>query len=227
MALILSIETSTTVCSVALHSNGNLVGLKELHLDKSHSEYLIPIIKDLLAYCGKHQNDLEAIAISKGPGSYTGLRIGASTAKGLCYALNIPLIAISTLRGMAKQIRIPINENTLLCPMLDARRMEVYASLYNYEYQNVLSVQPVIIDESSFNDYFNDHKLIFFGNGSEKCKGVLNKKAVFIDKIFPSATTIGELAIEKYLGQYFEDIAYFEPFYLKEFQTTTPRKKPF
>lgn len=227
MALILSIETATSVCSVALHSDGNLVALKELHLDKSHSEHLIPIIKDLLTNCGKHQNDLEAIALSKGPGSYTGLRIGSSTAKGLCYALSIPLIAIPTLDGMAKRVRIPINESTLLCPMLDARRMEVYAALYNCKCQNILSVRPVIIDESSFDEYFSTSKMIFFGNGAEKCKGIINKKAVFIDKIVPSATTIGELAIEKYHSKEFENIAYFEPFYLKEFQTTKPKVKLF
>jgi len=227
MALILSIETSTPFCSVALHNNDQLIGLKEQLLDKSHSEYLVPIIQEVVSSSGENQKNIDAIALSMGPGSYTGLRIGSSTAKGLCYALNIPLIAISTLEGLAKQVSEKANINTILCPMLDARRMEVYTAFYDHKFQNKFPVQPVIINESSFEEYFKTYDLILFGSGAQKCKGVINKNATYIDEVFPTATTIGELAIEKFKEKRFEDIAYFEPFYLKEFQTTTPKAKPF
>lgn len=227
MALILSVDTSTTVCSVALHSSGNLLAIKELHLDKSHSEFLVPIIKDVLISCGYKTSDLNAIAFSHGPGSYTGLRIGSSTVKGLCYAHSIPLITVSTLQAMAYQINGLLIKETLLCPMLDARRMEVYAALFDPNFKKVMDVQPVIIDESSFGEYFETNQIIFFGNGADKCKDVLSKKAIFIDDIHPSAVTVGKLAHKKYLNEEFEDVAYFEPFYMKEFRPTTPRVKSF
>ena len=227
MALILSVETATKVCSVALHDSGYIVAIKELHLDKSHAEFLVPIIKDVVLSSGLKMSELKAIAFSEGPGSYTGLRIGSSTVKGLCYALDIPLISVPTLEAMANQIHGSITQDVLLCPMLDARRMEVYSALYDSQYQNVMAVQPVIIAEDSFAQNFEESQIVFFGNGAAKCKGVINDKAIYIDNIHPSAKSVGVLGYEKYLNNDFEDVAYFEPFYLKEFRPTTPKMKSF
>lgn len=227
MALILSVETATKVCSVALHDQGNIIAIKELHLDKSHAEFLVPIIKDIIHSAGLKMSDLKAIAFSEGPGSYTGLRIGSSTVKGLCYAMGIPLISVPTLEAMVNQIKGPLTQNVLLCPMLDARRMEVYSALYDRHYQNVMPVQPVIIDVDSFSQYFNENQIVFFGNGAVKCKGVINDKAIYLENIHPSATSVGILGYAKYLNNDFEDVAYFEPFYLKEFRPTTPKMKSF
>lgn len=225
MALILSIETSTTVCSVALHDKDKLIKLQELNFDKSHSKHLIPLIQELFLESGRGLNELNAVALSKGPGSYTGLRIGSSTAKGLCYALDIPLIAVSTLEAMAIQIASKTGDRSdLFCPMIDARRMEVFTGIYDFRGVNVLPVQPIIIENDAFADFFNTNvKLHLFGNGADKCKGIVNDDAIFIDDINPSAESIGQLAFKKFLIKEFENAAYFEPFYLKEFYTTAKR----
>ena len=222
--LILSIETATPVCSVALHSEGNLLGEFRLLRDKSHSGKLAVIIDQLVKNSGYSLSDLSAVALSEGPGSYTGLRIGASTAKGLCYGLNAKLIAINSLTAMAAQVKNYISENDLLVPMFDARRMEVYAQVLTKELKVIKDTAPVVIDHESFSDLLSTNSIFIFGDGAEKCKGVITHcNALFIDEITPSASTIGKLAFEKFLKNEFVDVAYFEPFYLKEYKAGTPK----
>lgn len=223
--MILSIETSTKVCSVALHQSGELVAESTLYVDKSHSEKLALLIKDLLSYAEIETNDLIAVAIASGPGSYTGLRIGTSTAKGLCYALDIPLIAVSTLEAMAYGVAKSITEHILLCPMLDARRMEVYTMLLDKELGVLQPTEAKIIDEQSYVEQLKNNKIVFFGNGAAKCEAFLghNKNAVFITTQSVSAVNVGDLAWNKFQQNTFEDLAYFEPEYLKEFKAIKPK----
>jgi len=226
--VILSIETATPVCSVALHEDEKLAGLSEVFIDRSHSQNLVPMIQDLLKYIGIGFKDIKAVAVSKGPGSYTGLRIGASTAKGICFAQNIPLIAVNTLEAMAKQIRSLIRDNKfILCPMLDARRMEVFTMLLNTDGIVLEPVQAKIMDENAFGDLPDKSTIVFFGPGSQKCKLLLqkNKNAFFIEGIEASAKTIGEIAYGKFRNNEFENTALFEPYYLKEFLATIPRSR--
>jgi len=216
--MILSIETSTEVCSVALHNNGRLIDSIQNDESYSHAEKLAPIIDQVLKSNNVANRELLAVAVAGGPGSYTGLRIGISTAKGLCFALDIPLIEIGTLESML----VGIDEkytNCLLCPMIDARRMEVYTLLAHYDGQLIEPIQAKIIDNSSFDNHLSQHKVVFYGNGAEKCKVVLtSKNAMFINNITPSAINIGKLAYDKYKAGDFADLAYFEPGYLKEFR---------
>jgi tRNA threonylcarbamoyladenosine biosynthesis protein TsaB len=230
MAYILSIETATPVCSVALSGSDEIIGLKETDVKNSHAEVVTVFIDELLRENKIQTSNIKAVAVSKGPGSYTGLRIGVSTAKGLCYALNIPLIAIGTLKsmafGMAIQMATDFEPSTLFCPMIDARRMEVYCALYDYDNKEVLETSAKIIDNSSFSDYLNKGKIIFFGDGAPKCKEVLNHpNAVFIDDFNPSARYLAGMAHEYYRERKFENVAYFEPFYLKDFIAGMPRVK--
>jgi len=222
--VILSIETSTKVCSVALHHEGTLLGSSELHADQSHSEQLTILIQNILQTTGQKAADLDAVAISSGPGSYTGLRIGTSTAKGLCYALEIPLIAINTLEAMAHGMR-RFYTNSLICPMIDARRMEVYCQIFNSEMKLINPTEAKVIDDSSFSTLLEDNAIVFFGNGAAKCEPVIcHKNAHFANDVYPSAIPLGELAEIKYLAQEFEDMAYFEPYYLKEFKAIKSKK---
>lgn len=224
MALTLSIETSTTVCSVALTDGDQIVAHKKLLEDKSHASHLTILIKETLNDSGKQMSNIKAVAISEGPGSYTGLRIGVSTAKGLCYALGVPLIGVSTLKAMALEAKQSNEVTTMFCPMIDARRMEVYTALYDAALEEQLSPYPMILDESSFHETLNDSNVLFFGNGSDKFKSLMSSsKASFIDDLTPSAWAVGLLASEKFESGQFEDLAYFEPSYLKEFQATTPK----
>ncbi|MEM7109021.1 MAG: tRNA (adenosine(37)-N6)-threonylcarbamoyltransferase complex dimerization subunit type 1 TsaB [Bacteroidota bacterium] len=226
MALILSIETSTTVCSVALHEEGKIKASSTFYLDKSHSTVLIPSIDTMISKAGYDKSDLVAIALSKGPGSYTGLRIGASSAKGLCFALDIPLIAVGTLAGLARKVAPFVESDVRLCPMLDARRMEVYTALYDPQLNMLKDVHPEIIEEDSFVTELGEGKIVFFGNGSNKCMDLLkSENATFIKGIEPSAEEIGYLAYNKFQNNSFEDVAYFEPFYLKEFRATVPKSR--
>ncbi|MEQ8242320.1 tRNA (adenosine(37)-N6)-threonylcarbamoyltransferase complex dimerization subunit type 1 TsaB [Fulvivirga sp.] len=224
MSLILSIETSTPVCSLAIHDNGQLLAKELIQKEQSHSSTLNPAIDHLLSICDLSLASINAIAISKGPGSYTGLRIGTSTVKGLCYALNIPLIAINTLEAMAHNVaRFNVN-GAMLCPMLDARRMEVYAMLLDADFNIVEETKPVILDLESYDQYLNQGGILFFGNGAGKVKKVTdNPNAKVLEGVIPDAQYIGELAYEKFEKKEFEDVAYFEPFYLKEFMATKPK----
>lgn len=222
--MILSIETSTKVCSVALHKEQMLLARADLHVDQSHSEQLTVLIQDILKTSGHRAKDLHAIAISAGPGSYTGLRIGTSTAKGLCYALDIPLIAIDTLEAMSHGIS-RFYQDTLLCPMIDARRMEVYCQIVSATMNIIQPTQAKVVNESSFADLLQDNVIVFFGNGAGKCQEVIqHDNARFITDVFPSAVPLGELARIKFNAEDFVDVAYFEPAYLKEFQAIKPRK---
>ena len=214
---ILNIETSTKACSVALFNGKHLVNFKE-HIDKkfSHSEKLSLYISEVLDLAKITFKDLSAIAISMGPGSYTGLRIGVSTAKGLCYALDIPLISVSTLQSMAYGISLT-EKSDVFCPMIDARRMEVYSAFYSSKNQLIRKIQADIIDEKSYQKELVD-KVLFFGDGSEKLHDTItHNNASFISEFHPSAKFLGPLAYYKYTESDFEDAAYFEPYYLKDF----------
>lgn len=224
--MILSIETSTKACSVALHNQGELLAESTLYVDKSHSEKLALLIKDLLSYADISTSKLQAVAVASGPGSYTGLRIGTSTAKGLCYALGIPLIAIGTLEAMTYGVSQSITDiEVLLCPMLDARRMEVYTLLATNKLKVIQSTEAKIIDEHSYADQLDTNKIVFFGNGASKCKPALgnNPNAIFINTQSISAVSVGTLAWNKFQQNDFEDLAYFEPEYLKEFKAIKPK----
>ena len=224
MALILSIETSTTVCSVALTKGETIIAESKLLEDKSHASHLTILIQEILNESNYEMSDIKAVAISEGPGSYTGLRIGVSTAKGLCYALGVQLIGVSTLKAMALEVSWAGYSDSLLCPMIDARRMEVYTAMYGKSLEEIISPCPMILDEWSFSETLAASKVLFFGNGSEKFKEVLDSdNAHFLESITPSAWAIGLLADRKLRAEEFEDLAYFEPSYLKEFQATTPK----
>ncbi|MBX9851985.1 MAG: tRNA (adenosine(37)-N6)-threonylcarbamoyltransferase complex dimerization subunit type 1 TsaB [Cytophagaceae bacterium] len=221
MALILSIETSTKVCSVAFHQDGVLLSSSEIFIEKSHSKMITVLVEQLLKELKKNFSDIDAIAVSKGPGSYTGLRIGVSTAKGLCYALDKPLIGVNTLLSMAFGVKENLSGDYLFCPMIDARRMEVYCALYDKDLNVVEDTQAKIIDENFFIQYFDKKKIFFFGDGAAKCISSFEKQsnATFIESIYPSAKNIGYLAYDLWNKKQWEDVAYFEPFYLKDFVT--------
>jgi len=233
--LILHIETATDICSVALSEGDQQLSLVESGQERSHARLLSRFISQAMARAGKELKDLDGIAVSKGPGSYTGLRIGISTAKGLAYALEIPLLASGTLESMASgalshaRVRelITIHGNLLLlCPMLDARRMEVYAGFYTLESDLFRKVSADVIDGESYRNILESHQVCFFGNGADKCKAVVNHPhAHFIDGIQPSATSMIVPVLKKFQLKKFEDVAYFEPFYLKDFIATVPKKK--
>lgn len=224
LALILNIETATKNCSVSVAKNGTILALQELNDGGySHAEKLHVFIDEVLKQAAIPFEKLDAIAVSKGPGSYTGLRIGVSAAKGLCFALDKPLLAIETLTSLATTITI---EDGYIVPMLDARRMEVYAAVYDASYQKVRAIEAEIIDEHSFTNYLKEKKVYFLGDGAAKCKNIIkNDNAIFIDGKFPSAQEMAALSFEKYKNNDIEDVAYFEPFYLKDFLVTPEKKK--
>ena len=230
MALILSIETSTTVCSVALSQDGHTIASLEEHQANSHATILTVLINQLLSDKDISASQLSAVAVSSGPGSYTGLRIGVSVAKGICYAAKIPLIALPTLQIIAANAvsRMDTNEDILLCPMIDARRMEVYSALYRCNLQLVRDVTAEIITEESYKNLLTTQKILFAGNGASKCQTLIqHHNARFINDVYAPAAEMGMLAFKKYNTQQFEDVAYFEPFYLKNFIATVPKKKLF
>ena len=223
MVLIISIETATPTCSIAIHENGELLAISEFTSEKSHSQVIAPSIDFLLESINKKIEDLSALAVSSGPGSYTGLRIGTSIAKGLCYANQIPIISISSLESMIMEVQTKIGQG-IFCPMIDARRMEVYCKLHQ-ENKTLKEDFAEIVTEESFKEYFRE-PFYYFGTGAQKCIQILSEKenTFFIDKISPSAKWMGYLAWEKYLKANFEDLAYFEPDYLKEFHTKPSKK---
>ena len=222
MPYILNIETATKNCSVALAKDGKTVLSKEIAQEGySHAERLHVFIEEIIKEAQITFKDLSAIAVSQGPGSYTGLRIGVSAAKGLCFALDIPLIAVDTLQVLASQAKL---SSGLIIPMLDARRMEVYSAIFTLNYENKRAVQAEIITENSFEDL--EETLYFVGDCAEKCKAVLTKdNFVFLGDIkYPSAKEMSFLSFEKYKNNDFVDVAYFEPYYLKDFMTTVSKK---
>lgn len=224
MSLILSLETASTVCSVALHDNGIIQASSSVFISKSASSKLAVMADEILKRCDVRPAQLSAVAVSEGPGSYTGLRIGVATAKGLCFALNIPLIAVNTLESLVRQVGHQFSTETLLCPMLDARRMEVYCLLAKGNGQIVEPTQAKVIDASSFSGELSNHKVVFFGNGADKCQEFISHpNATFLSGRVPSANQIGELAFEKFKSEQFEDLVSFEPFYLKDFLIKKPK----
>ena len=228
MPCILNIETATEVCSVVVSRDGRVIFQKEETKGLSHAVLLGTFVDEAVKILRAQNLQPDAVAVSCGPGSYTGLRIGVSEAKGLCFGLNIPLIALNSLKIMANGVSKmkDLQDYTLLCPMIDARRMEVYDVLLNKELQEVRPVSADIIDEDSFADYLGKNRIVFFGNGAEKCKTVLKSEtALFLDNVYPRALDMISLAEEAYAAGDFEDVAYFEPFYLKEFVATTPKNK--
>lgn len=233
--LLLHIETATDICSVALSEGDRQLSLIESGQERSHATLLNSFIRKAITDAGKDFEDLHGVAVSKGPGSYTGLRIGVSTAKGIAYALRIPLLATGTLESMASGAlsnpRVAklsgANQDTLLlCPMLDARRMEVYSGFYTISGEVFRKVSADIVESGSYHEILETHPVCFFGNGSEKCKGILNHpNAFFIEEVHPTAASMIAPVLKKYKDSIFEDVAYFEPFYLKDFIATVPRKK--
>jgi tRNA threonylcarbamoyladenosine biosynthesis protein TsaB len=221
--MILQIETATTVCSVALANRGEVVAFKEINQRNVHAEVITVFIDEILKNAGLKYKQLDAVAVSSGPGSYTGLRIGVSTAKGLCYALDKPLIAVETLEAMARGIIANgVDKDVLLCPMIDARRMEVYTALFDAEGNRVQPTTAEIIDENSFATQLANSKILFFGDGAPKCRETLsgNTNAIFIDDFANSAVHLTAKAYQKFQAGEFEDVAYYEPFYLKDFLVT-------
>ncbi|RZK23712.1 MAG: tRNA (adenosine(37)-N6)-threonylcarbamoyltransferase complex dimerization subunit type 1 TsaB [Hymenobacter sp.] len=229
MTLLLSLETSSPICSIALHQveGGRLLGQAELRLEKSHSTHLTVLIEQLVANTGHTVRDLAAVAVSDGPGSYTGLRIGAAAAKGLCFALDVPLVAVGTLPALAHQVaaRIPHADRYLYAPMLDARRQEVYTALYRAGGHELSAPAPLILTPEALAEQLAHHSVLFFGSGAAKFQPLVsdNPNAAFLTDVQPSAVSIGELALGAYQRQEFQDVAYYEPFYLKEVYTTTPK----
>jgi tRNA threonylcarbamoyladenosine biosynthesis protein TsaB len=219
MALILSLETSTSVSSVALFKDSEMIFSNVNIKEKSHSGSLLKLIQNSVEISGYSLKGLEGVAVSKGPGSYTGLRIATSVAKGLCFALDIPLIAINTLESMAWGINIYNTEKMLLCPMIDARRMEVYCMVLDHQLKVIEGTMAKIIEENSFDELLEDNQIIFFGDGAEKTIKYIgsHSNSRFIENFYPQAAYIGVLAGKKFSSKDFEDLAYFEPYYLKEF----------
>ncbi|WP_214071156.1 tRNA (adenosine(37)-N6)-threonylcarbamoyltransferase complex dimerization subunit type 1 TsaB [Mucilaginibacter sp. dw_454] len=224
MSIILQIETATTVCSVSLAKNGETIAVKQLNERNIHAGVITLFVEELVSSSGLTYAHIDAVAVSSGPGSYTGLRIGVSTAKGLCFALDKPLIAIETLESMAHGILAEtcVAPDVLLCPMIDARRMEVYTALFDANGSVVKPTSAEIIDEHSFSEQLLAHKILFFGDGAEKCRSTLgdNPNAIFNTEFSNSATYLNNKALQKYAAAQFEDMAYFEPFYLKDFLVT-------
>jgi len=221
---ILNIETATTNCSVSISKDGKTIVLKEDN-DKSysHAERLHVYIDHALKEAGITAEDLNAIAISKGPGSYTGLRIGVSAAKGLCFALDKPLIAVPTLEALAHQVKL---DRGVVISMLDARRMEVYSAIYDSNYKEIRETQAQILDENAFAENLQNGSVYFVGNGVEKTKTLLNHpNAIFVEDKLPSANEMSALAFDKFNHNKFEDVAYFEPYYLKDFVALKPKPK--
>lgn len=235
MALILNIETSTEVCSVVIARDGKVIHSRENLNGQNHAMLVTVFIGELLNEANITMEQLDAVAVSGGPGSYTGLRIGVSVAKGICYAARLPLIAITSLEAMAHHVAHDIenhqyiqNENILFCPMIDARRMEVYTAFYDKNGVQIRGIQADIIDHQSYLPFLENNTVLFFGNGSAKCRdAITHPNAIFLNGIITSAENMVPLAEHDFQSQKFVDVAYYEPFYLKDFVATVPVKNIF
>lgn len=228
MANIINIETSTSVCSVALGSDGQIVDHYENYDGLNHATLLSKYIKDVLETAARKEMSIDAIAVSIGPGSYTGLRIGLSQAKGLSFGLGVPLIGVNTLQLLTVSTMFQefFDDDILFAPMIDARRMEVYTAVYNSALTPLLEPQPMILDENSFEELLSNHRLVIMGNGSEKASKVINNRnARFIQGVKPVAVDMLALSEKAYRENTFIDVAYSTPLYLKDFQATVPKKK--
>ena len=235
MALILNIETSTEVCSVALARDGVMLNFRQHLSGQNHAMLVTLFINELLAESKLSANQFDAVAVSGGPGSYTGLRIGVSVAKGICYAAKLPLIAITSLEAMADHVIRNLSEiypleteNVVFCPMIDARRMEVYTSVYDLNGVQIRGVHADIVDHQSFLPFLEDNFVLFFGNGAIKCRNTItHPNAIFINDIYASALHMIPLSERGFQIQKYVDVAYYEPFYLKDFVATIPVKNVF
>lgn len=235
MALILNIESSTEVCSVTLAENGVIIQTLENLAGQNHAMLVTKYIQEIFSNQGLTIDKLNAVSVSGGPGSYTGLRIGVASAKGICYALGIPLIAITSLAAMSHHViennaeyNLPKDKELLFCPMIDARRMEVYTAVYNRNLKMIREIKADIIDHLSFSAYLGKGKMVFFGNGAAKCRDTIaHPNACFLDCITTSAKYMAILSEKAYQDRGFVDIAYYEPFYLKDFVATIPTKNVF
>lgn len=228
MSCILMIETSTDVCSVAVSDDNHIIYHAEDYDGPSHARVLAPMVRDALSFADSHALPLDYVAVSEGPGSYTGLRIGASTAKGVCYGRGAKLIAVPTLKAMAVPLLLyhdDLEKDALLCPMIDARRMEVYCAVYDRALHELMPTSALVVDSTSLRDVAAGRPLYIFGGGAEKCKDVIAyEEARFVDGVCPLAKNMLPLAELAIAREQFADTAYFEPFYLKEFVATKPRK---
>ncbi|MDE6647525.1 MAG: tRNA (adenosine(37)-N6)-threonylcarbamoyltransferase complex dimerization subunit type 1 TsaB [Prevotella sp.] len=229
MAVILHIETSTTICSVAVSEDGQCIFEQEERGEKgAGAEKLGTMVDNALSFTDNHATPFDAVSVSCGPGSYTGLRIGVSMAKGICYGRNLKLLAVPTLELLCVPVLLrnpELDENALLCPMLDARRMEVYAALYDRSLKTVREVSADIVDADTYKQWLDERPIYFFGNGAKKCMEVINHpNAHYIDGIEPLAKWMQPLAEKRFLNDQFEDVAYFVPFYLKNFVALKPKK---
>lgn len=228
MSCILHIESSTSVCSVALSQDGEVVAHTEDREGPSHAKVLAPMVEEMISMADSHAIPLDAVAVSQGPGSYTGLRIGTSTAKGVCFGRSLPLIAVPTLKVMAVPVLLyndELPDDALLCPMIDARRMEVYTAVYDRALREVVPVCAKVIAEDAFADILGERPVYFFGNGAMKCKEVIkHPRAHFIEEIDPVAKYMMPLAERALALEETVDVAYYEPYYLKEFVTTVSKK---
>lgn len=224
MGLILSIETATSVCSVAVHQDGVLLGIFEMYQENVHGQKLMPIIDNLLMQVGVQPKELDAVAVSSGPGSYTGLRIGVSTAKGLAFGLNIPLIAVDTLDALARNAKPYVEDVDFVVPMIDARRMEIYCKVLNGAMEEIVPLEPKIVDENSFESFLLKGRVFFLGDSNKKVSETIRHKNAFYVSCLNSSRTLGEIAEKKYKAGQFEDLAYFEPNYLKEFRVIKSKK---
>jgi tRNA threonylcarbamoyladenosine biosynthesis protein TsaB len=224
MSLILSIETATSVCSVSLHQKGRLLALHELDQENAHGKKLLLLIDDLFKYTNLNSSDLSAIAVSSGPGSYTGLRIGVSIAKGLAYAHNLRIISVDSLHAMAHLFIDIAGKNDTIIPMIDARRMEVYTSIFSSTGELINGPYPLIIEDNPFMEYLKKGKVFFVGDGVGKLREVLEHENAVFPNLLSSSRAVGEIAYRKYLINEFVDTAYFEPNYLKDFKVIASKK---
>jgi tRNA threonylcarbamoyladenosine biosynthesis protein TsaB len=229
--MILCIETATPVCSVAICDRAGKISVKESTENKSHASRLTLFIEELLNEAGIRADELDAVAVSKGPGSYTGLRIGVSVAKGIAYGASVPLLGIETTRSMfnsiitSAEVKYGTDSTSFFCPMIDAKRMEVYHSIFDVHGNVIKSISAEVINEKSFSEFSEAVKMVFFGDGAKKCRDMTgHKNSIIVDDFIISAGSMGKLAYEEFNAGHFEDVAYFEPFYLKEFITTVQRK---
>ena len=233
MATILLIETATSVCSVALCKEGKVVSFRETQIKNSHSAVVTVFAEEVLREAGLTFQEIDAFAVSMGPGSYTGLRIGVSTAKGFAYATGKKLLAVNTLQSLSMGMMQAVKnsgknpQEFLFCPMIDARRMEVYAAVYDVHAKEIAPTKAMIIDENSFDNLLKSNKVCFAGDGAAKCKPLLQHQphALFLEKVSPSAANMASLANERFNRGLFEDVAYFEPYYLKDFVAGVPKVK--
>lgn len=228
MSCILNIETSTDICSVAISEDGQCIYKEEDRTGHNHNELLGTFVDNALSFADSHAIPVDAVAVSMGPGSYTGLRIGTSMAKGVCYGFNIPLLSVPTLELLAVPVLLrhdDLPEDALLCPMLDARRMEVYSGIYTRALKPVREIRADVVDADTYREYLDEHPVYFFGNGAKKCIDVINHpNAHLIEGIEPLAKYMFPIAERKLMRGEVEDTAYFVPFYLKDFVALKPKK---